>query len=233
MESHIPRVASQPWAVGGSHVVAKQCGPLRLISLSSEPRRFLSCTHILRFEPSRQLVGDLVVEDFADGDRDDDAGIDERAGFYHAGKMSEKGRSVKEEIGCPGRPARHFHGMTLGKLLASLSQQRDVCMNGYRPAGADSLVPVAAAAEFRRVLETGGDGTGIIAQQRALCRWGKDLPAALYLDPAREGGLEHRVWPAGPDILKVTYGGAYGRTVRRMRNGTLAFPVSLDEIGYL
>ena len=163
----------------------------------------------------------------------DDAGIDERAGFYHAGKMSEKGRSVKEEIGCPGRPARHFHGMTLGKLLASLSQQRDVCMNGYRPAGADSLVPVAAAAEFRRVLETGGDGTGIIAQQRALCRWGKDLPVALFLDPAREGGLEHRVWPVGPDILKVTYGGAYGRTVRRMRNGTLAFPVSLDEIGYL
>jgi len=95
-------------------------------------------------------------------------------------------------------------------------------MNGYRPAGVDSLEPVAAASDFRRVLEAGGDGSGIIAQQRALCRWGKDLPAALYLDPAREGGLEHRVWPAGPDILEVTYGGAYGRTVRRMRSGTLA-----------
>lgn len=95
-------------------------------------------------------------------------------------------------------------------------------MDGYRPERLDSLEPVAAAADFRRVLEAGGDGSGILAQQRALCRWGKDLPTTLYLDPAREGGLEHRVWPVGPDIFKVTYGGAYGRTVRGMRNGSLA-----------
>jgi len=95
-------------------------------------------------------------------------------------------------------------------------------MNGYRPEGIEGIAPLAAATDFRRVLEAGGDGTGIIAQQRALSRWGKDLPVALYLDPAREGGLEHNVWPFGQDILKVTYGGSYGRTVRRMRNGTLA-----------
>lgn len=95
-------------------------------------------------------------------------------------------------------------------------------MDGDRPERVDSIEPVAAATDFRRVLEAGGGGSGILAQQRALCRWGKDLPSALYLDPAREGGLEHRVWPVGPDIFKVTYGGAYGRTVRRMLNGALA-----------
>jgi hypothetical protein len=66
-----------------------------------------------------QLVGDLVVEDFADGDWDDDAGIDERgrfgrarqmfdlsrfsgrfrSGFGHAEKMPDQARSGKEEIG--------------------------------------------------------------------------------------------------------------------------------------
>jgi hypothetical protein len=94
--------------------------------------------------------------------------------------------------------------MAMGKLLASLSQQRDIHMNGYRPEGIEGITPLAAAADFRRILEAGGDGTGIISQQRALSRWGKDLPVALYLDRAREGGLEHRVWPVGPDILKVT-----------------------------
>jgi len=95
-------------------------------------------------------------------------------------------------------------------------------MDDYRPEGINGIAPVAAAADFRRILEAGGDGTRILAQQRALRRWGKDLPAALYLDPAGEGGLEHRVWPSGQDILKVTYGGAYGRTVRRLPGGRLA-----------
>jgi hypothetical protein len=94
-------------------------------------------------------------------------------------------------------------------------------MHGYRPERVDSLEPVAAATDFRRVLEAGGYGAGVLAQQRALCRWGKDLPAALYLDPAREGGLEHRVWPLGQDILKVTYGYAVPFDL---------IPVALDEI---
>jgi len=95
-------------------------------------------------------------------------------------------------------------------------------MNDYRPQSLDGIEPLTAAADLRRVLAAGGDGTGVLAQQRALARWGKDLPRDLYLTPSREGGLEHRVWPSGPDILKVTFNGAYGRTVRRTQRGELA-----------
>ncbi len=98
-------------------------------------------------------------------------------------------------------------------------------MNDYRPRWATGITPLAAAADLRRILEAGGEGEGIIAQQRALARWGRNLPAAEYLDPAREGGLEHLVWPDGADIIKITHGGSYGRTVRRLRNGTLALPL--------
>ena len=133
----------------------------------------------------------------------------------------------------------------MGKLLASLSQQKDIRMNGYRPEGIEGIAPLAAAADFRRIVEAGGDCTGIISQQRALSRWGKDLPVALYLDPAREGGLEHRVWPAGQDILKVTWVSRIRRVAifdARPANFVLIgetpvpfdlIPVSLDEIGLL
>jgi hypothetical protein len=71
-------------------------------------------------------------------------------------------------------------------------------------------------------LEAGGDGAGIIAQQRALARWGKALAKKDYLDPSREGGLEHRIWLSGSNVVKITYGGCYGRTVRRQLDGSLA-----------
>jgi len=109
-----------------------------------------------------------------------------------------------------------------GKPLVTTPDSHDNTTNDYRPESAHGIEPRAAASDLRRILEAGGNGEGIIAQQRALSRWGKDLPADLYLEPSREGGLEHRVWPVGPDVLKVTYGGAYGRTVRRMPDGTLA-----------
>lgn len=85
--------------------------------------------------------------------------------------------------------------------------------------------PQAAADEFRAILAASGEGEGIVAQLGALSRWaeknGRRIGPSLDLSRARLGGLEHYVWKDGPEsvVRKFTYGGAFGRTVRSIRQG--------------
>lgn len=85
--------------------------------------------------------------------------------------------------------------------------------------------PQSAASDLRRILEAGGGVSGHdlaargAAEIRALVAWAERtgwLDAAYYLTPAREGGLEHRLWldDASGRVIKATLPGRFGRMVR-------------------
>jgi hypothetical protein len=102
-------------------------------------------------------------------------------------------------------------------------------MNGDRhddgPQRLVGIDPQAAADELRAILAASGEGEGIVAQLGALSRWaekaGRRVGPGFDLSRARLGGLEHYVWKDGPEsvVRKFTYGGAFGRTVRSIRQG--------------
>ncbi len=85
--------------------------------------------------------------------------------------------------------------------------------------------PQSAASDLRGILAAGGGvpgqdlGARRAAETRALEAWADRigwLDASYYLTPAREGGLEHRIWldDAGGRVIKVTLPSRTGRTVR-------------------
>ena len=96
----------------------------------------------------------------------------------------------------------------------------------------DGFDPETTAADLRRILAASGGGADILAQHDALRQWareqGRSLDAATVLAPTRLGGLEHRIAPdeAGDRIIKVTYGGCFGRIARITRDGLALRPAS-------
>lgn len=98
-------------------------------------------------------------------------------------------------------------------------------INENQTSGNFGVDPEAAAAELRKILEASGEGSGIIAQYRALEAWsqdhGRQLGPDYDLSRARLGGLEHYIWndEAARVVRKITYGGSFGRTVRVLSNG--------------
>jgi len=94
-----------------------------------------------------------------------------------------------------------------------------------RPQCLDGINPQAAADELRALLAAGGKGKGIVAQLGAITIWaektGRKIGRSFDLSLARLGGLEHYVWQddVGQVVRKFTYGGAFGRTVRRIDLG--------------
>lgn len=93
------------------------------------------------------------------------------------------------------------------------------------PEHLDGIDPKSAADELRAILAASGEGEGIVAQLGALNRWaensGRKVGESLDLSQARLGGLEHYVWhdEIKQVVRKFTYGGAFGRTVRRLSHG--------------
>ena len=94
-----------------------------------------------------------------------------------------------------------------------------------RPQPPDGIDPQAAADEFGEILESSGKGQGILAQLNALKSWaeksGCRIGRNFDLSQARLGGLEHFVWhdESKQVVRKFTYGGMFGRTVRRISEG--------------
>jgi hypothetical protein len=90
------------------------------------------------------------------------------------------------------------------------------------PRGTD---PETAAAQFREILAASGKGQGILAQQHALVEWARRekslLGGFIDLKAFRPGGLEHLIHhdAVAGLVYKLTYGGAFGRTVRRIASG--------------
>jgi hypothetical protein len=90
------------------------------------------------------------------------------------------------------------------------------------PRGTD---PETAAAQLREILAASGKGQGILSQQHALVEWAhrekRLLGGSIELSCFRPGGLEHLIHhdaEAGL-VYKLTYGSAFGRTVRRIASG--------------
>ena len=94
-----------------------------------------------------------------------------------------------------------------------------------RPRSLVGVDPQAAADELRAILAASGQGEGIVAQLGALSRWAEKtsrrIGLGFDLSRARLGGLEHYVWKDSSEsvVRKFTYGGAFGRTVRSIRQG--------------
>lgn len=94
-----------------------------------------------------------------------------------------------------------------------------------RPQSLVGIDPQAAADELRAILAASGEGEGIVAQLGALSRWaeqnGRRIGPGFDLSQAKLGGLEHYVWKDSSEsvVRKFTYGGAFGRTVRSIRQG--------------
>ena len=90
------------------------------------------------------------------------------------------------------------------------------------PRGTD---PKTAASQLREVLAASGKGQGILSQQHALIEWARREKRLLgdphELTAFRLGGLEHLILHdvEGGLVYKLTYGGAFGRTVRRISSG--------------
>jgi hypothetical protein len=90
------------------------------------------------------------------------------------------------------------------------------------PRGTD---PETAAAQFREILAASGKGQGILSQQHDLIEWARRekrlLGGPRELAAFRPGGLEHLILHdvQGGLVYKLTYGGAFGRTVRRITSG--------------
>jgi hypothetical protein len=90
------------------------------------------------------------------------------------------------------------------------------------PRGID---PETAASQLREILGASGKGQGILSQQRALLEWAhreKRISNSHHeLSNFRPGGLEHLILHdvQGGLVYKLTYGGSFGRTVRKITNG--------------
>jgi hypothetical protein len=85
--------------------------------------------------------------------------------------------------------------------------------------------PQSAARDLRRILGTSGGiprhdlAARRAAEIEALIAWAGErgwLDARYFLTPAREGGLEHRLWldEASNRVIKITLPGRFGRTLR-------------------
>jgi len=85
--------------------------------------------------------------------------------------------------------------------------------------------PKTAASQLREILAASGKGQGILSQQHALIDWAhrekRLLGSPHELTAFRPGGLEHLILhdAEGGLIYKLTYGGAFGRTVRKISSG--------------
>ena len=101
----------------------------------------------------------------------------------------------------------------------------DICTNENPTSTNRGIDPETAASDIRSILASGGEGESFFAQQRALLAWAERQERLLdprhYLTPARDGGLEHRIWldETAGKVLKVTYGGCFGRIARNLRTG--------------
>lgn len=90
------------------------------------------------------------------------------------------------------------------------------------PRGID---PKTAASQLREILAASGKSQGILSQQHALVEWARReerlLGSPHELATFRPGGLEHLILHdvQGGLVYKLTYGGAFGRTVRRVTSG--------------
>ena len=90
------------------------------------------------------------------------------------------------------------------------------------PRGID---PKTAATQLREILAASGKGQGIISQQGALVEWASREKRIFgghhELSAFRPGGLEHLILHdvQGGLVYKLTYGGAFGRTVRKISSG--------------
>jgi len=97
--------------------------------------------------------------------------------------------------------------------------------NENPPSRNRAIDPETAASDIRAILAASGESESFFAQQRALHTWAENQDRLLdprrYLTPARDGGLEHRIWldEAEGNVLKVTYGGCFGRIIRNLRTG--------------
>jgi hypothetical protein len=90
------------------------------------------------------------------------------------------------------------------------------------PRGID---PKTAASQLREILAASGKGQGILSQQGALVEWASREKRIFgghhELSAFRPGGLEHLILHdvQGGLVYKLTYGGAFGRTVRKISSG--------------
>ena len=90
------------------------------------------------------------------------------------------------------------------------------------PRGID---PKTAASQLREILAASGKGQGILSRHHALVEWARREKRLLggphELTAFRPGGLEHLILhdAEGGLVYKLTYGGAFGRTVRRISTG--------------
>ena len=90
------------------------------------------------------------------------------------------------------------------------------------PRGID---PETAASQLREILGASGKGQGILSQQRALIEWAhreKRISNSHHeLTNLWPGGLEHLILHDVQDglVYKLTYGGSFGRTARKISNG--------------
>jgi hypothetical protein len=116
--------------------------------------------------------------------------------------------------------------------LANNSKKTDTKRHEDNSRRTPGLDPAGTATDLRRILETGGDGSEILAQHAALRQWAAEqdriLDADTWVAPSRLGGLEHRIWQDQTTgrVIKITYGGAFGRIARLTRNGLSLQPAS-------
>lgn len=115
---------------------------------------------------------------------------------------------------------------SLAKTLTTDENNRHEDKSG-RDHGSD---PAATATDLRRILAASGGETDILAQHDALRQWareqGRVLDAATYATPARDGGLEHKIWDDADRVIKLTYGGSFGRVARITRAGLALQPAT-------
>ena len=95
----------------------------------------------------------------------------------------------------------------------------------YGPQNHRSIDPATALAQLESILGSGPEGRDIVTQCRQLKTWAQEsgifFTPGIEITQARIGGLEHLVWfdEAAQRVVKTTYGGCFGRTVRRIQAG--------------